>query len=206
MCGTWRHGNRKLNLAHDLKRGCSTITISANESSLSIHGQITAQCQNSSVIELGPSPEARERPFCVYWEPLLDHVWVEVNGKNHTLCWSSGLQGNCCTNLSHGSNKGTATYGILNATQQDDIISYQIQPAYGFFGNMINCSKQAFELSCQLYCLMRKSPLISYCLSKYILGVLYSLENINTRLFLNGFFAFQKTSFVMRRVRDLVIR
>ncbi|XP_038854983.1 adhesion G-protein coupled receptor G5-like [Salvelinus namaycush] len=108
MCGTWRHGNGKLTLAHDLKRGCGKITISANESSLSIHGQITAQCQNSSVIELGPSPKARERPFCMYWEPLLDHLWVEVNGKNHTLCWSSGLQGNCCTDLSQGKKYGIA--------------------------------------------------------------------------------------------------
>ncbi|XP_021462713.2 adhesion G-protein coupled receptor G5 [Oncorhynchus mykiss] len=145
MCGTWRHGNGKLTLAHDFKRGCGHITISANESSLSIHGQITAQCQNSSVIELGPSPEARERPFCMYWEPLLDHLWVEVNGKNHTLCWSSGLQGNCCTDLSQGKKYGISMYGILNATQQDDIISYKIHPAYGFFGGMINCKNEFCE-------------------------------------------------------------
>lgn len=150
MCGTWCHGNGLLTLAHDLKRGCGTITISANESSLSIRGEITAQCENSSVIKLDPSPGARERHFCVYWEPLLDQLWVEVNGQNHTLCWPSGLQGNCCTDLSQGSNKGTSTYGILNATQRDDIISYKTHPAYEFFGEIINCSKQAFRLSVKL--------------------------------------------------------
>ncbi|XP_020344769.1 adhesion G-protein coupled receptor G5-like [Oncorhynchus kisutch] len=142
MCGTWRHGNGLLTLAHDLKRGCGTITISANESSLSIRGEITAQCENSSVIKLDPSPEARERPFCVYWEPLLDQLWVEVNGQNHTLCWPSGLQGNCCTDLSQGENKGISTYGILNATQRDDIISYKTHPAYEFFGEIINCKNE----------------------------------------------------------------
>ncbi|KAJ7985818.1 hypothetical protein DPEC_G00344410 [Dallia pectoralis] len=149
MCGTWRHGNGHLTLAYDLKRGCSNITISANESFLSIRGQITAQCEGSSVFNLGQAIEAQESPFCVYWEPLLDQLLVEVNGWNHTVCWPSGIQKSCCTDLSQGPNEGVDTYGILNATQRGDPLSRKTHSAFKFYGQIVNCDKEFYGESRQ---------------------------------------------------------
>ncbi|KAL7408241.1 hypothetical protein ABVT39_020219 [Epinephelus coioides] len=101
FCGTWRHGKGPLSLNVNLSTGCSGISISANQSSLSIDGQITAQCRRSEVIlvkELGLESE-EENQFCLYWEPLLDQLMLQVGGKNLYLCWPTSLQGSCCTDL-----------------------------------------------------------------------------------------------------------
>ncbi|XP_005726373.2 adhesion G-protein coupled receptor G1 [Pundamilia nyererei] len=50
FCGTWHHGNNPLSLNLNISTGCKGISISANESFLSINGQITAQCRRSEVI------------------------------------------------------------------------------------------------------------------------------------------------------------
>ncbi|KAL1007072.1 hypothetical protein UPYG_G00081490 [Umbra pygmaea] len=143
LCGTWRHGNKQLTLSHDIKRGCGNIIISANESSLSIQGQITAQCENNSVFNLGLGPEAKESHFCVYWEPLLDQMLVEVNKWNYTLCWPTVTQ-KCCTDLSQGPDQGTAAYGIQNASQRGDVISYKTHRGFSFYGHIVDC-KQEFN-------------------------------------------------------------
>lgn len=83
FCGTWRHGNRSLSLIVNLSTGCKGISVSANESSLSIDGQITAKCRRSEVIPLkqfGLDP-SEDSNFCLYWEPLLDQLKLEVNQK-----------------------------------------------------------------------------------------------------------------------------
>lgn len=84
FCGTWRHDRGPLSLDFDLTTGCSGILISANRSSLSIDGQITAQCSRSDVIpleKLGLESGEESTNFCLYWEPLLDQLKLQVNQK-----------------------------------------------------------------------------------------------------------------------------
>ncbi|XP_059385744.1 adhesion G-protein coupled receptor G5-like isoform X1 [Carassius carassius] len=142
MCGTWRHGNASRNLKYDLKTGCKEIEISANESTLSIEGSITAMCTRSSSIPLISNPLQNQSHFCVLWEPLLDLLIVQVNGTNHTLCESHGLQKNCCTDLSQGIHTSAALYGIVKGSTQGDIIRYDAMEVYRFRGDTINCKEK----------------------------------------------------------------
>ncbi|XP_031702201.1 adhesion G-protein coupled receptor G5-like [Anarrhichthys ocellatus] len=141
FCGTWRHEKGNLSLNVSLSTGCSEISISAGQSSLSIDGQITARCRRSEVIplkQLGLDSE-EETPFCLYWEPLLDQLKLQVRGKNLTLCWPTSMQGSCCTDLSHGANTPEARYGIINGTVKMDLIQRNIMTAYKFKGSSIDC-------------------------------------------------------------------
>uniref|UniRef100_A0A671SHZ3 Adhesion G protein-coupled receptor G1 n=1 Tax=Sinocyclocheilus anshuiensis TaxID=1608454 RepID=A0A671SHZ3_9TELE len=142
MCGAWRHGSASRNLKYDLKTGCKEIEISANESTLSIQGSITAKCTQSSSINLKSNPLQNQSQFCVFWEPLLDLLIMQVNGKNHTLCRPNGLQGTCCTDLSPGDQETAALYGIVNGSIQGDTISYDVMEKYTFRGDTINCKKK----------------------------------------------------------------
>ncbi|XP_070826641.1 adhesion G-protein coupled receptor G5-like [Chaetodon trifascialis] len=142
FCGIWHHG-KDLNLAVNISTGCERILISASESSLSIDGEITAKCRRSDVIPLKQfgldSPG--ESHFCLYWEPLLDQLKLQIKGKNITLCWPASLQTSCCTDLSQGPNKPEARHGIRNGTINNDAITDKIRTAYEFKGQMIDCKK-----------------------------------------------------------------
>ncbi|KAM4593519.1 adhesion G protein-coupled receptor G3-like [Odontesthes bonariensis] len=143
FCGTWRHGKNALNLNVNLSTGCGGISISANESSLSINGKITAQCARSDVIPLnkfGLNSEV-DSDFCLYWEPLLDQLKLKVGGRNLTLCWPASPKDSCCTDLSYGANAPEAKYGIINGAVQDDIITDKILTAYNFSGRSTSTDK-----------------------------------------------------------------
>lgn len=141
MCGIWRHGNASRNLAYDLRPGCDHIRISANERILSIQGSITAKCKQSENIPLDSSPLQNQSHFCVFWEPLLDLLIVEVNGRNRTVCGPNGLQDNCCTDLSPDYQNASKMYGIVNGSIKGDRISNNVMEMYTFRGESINCSK-----------------------------------------------------------------
>lgn len=84
FCGTWHHGNNPLSLNLNISTGCKGISISANESFLSINGQITAQCRRSEVItfkHLGYE-SGGDIKFCLDWEPLLDLLMLTVSDNN----------------------------------------------------------------------------------------------------------------------------
>uniref|UniRef100_A0A8C1SAJ3 Adhesion G protein-coupled receptor G1 n=1 Tax=Cyprinus carpio TaxID=7962 RepID=A0A8C1SAJ3_CYPCA len=142
MCGTWRHGNASQSLKYDLKTGCKEIEISANERTLSIKGSITAKCTQSSSINLESNPLQNQSQFCVFWEPLLDLLIVQLNGKNHTLCQTNGLQETCCTDLSQEKQETPALYGIVNGSIHGDPIRYDVMEKYTFRGDTINCKKK----------------------------------------------------------------
>lgn len=89
FCGTWRHDSGALSLIVNLSTGCSEISISAGQSSLSIDGQITAGCSRSEVIplkQLGLKSQEETR-FCLYWEPLLDQLKLQV--KRVPMQWKT---------------------------------------------------------------------------------------------------------------------
>ncbi|XP_067307256.1 adhesion G-protein coupled receptor G5-like [Pseudorasbora parva] len=142
MCGTWRHGNKSQNLKYDLRTGCSKMEISASESTLSVQGSITAKCTQSSSIQLDSNPLQNQSNFCVIWDPLLDLLIVEVNGKNHILCEPKGLQGTCCTDLSQGKTETAGLFGIVNGSAQGDIIRHAVMELYTFEGDSINCKEE----------------------------------------------------------------
>ncbi|XP_033485990.1 adhesion G-protein coupled receptor G1 isoform X1 [Epinephelus lanceolatus] len=159
FCGTWRHGNDSPSLNVSLSTGCRGISISANQSSLSIDGQITAQCRRSEVIllkDLGLY-SGEETQFCLYWEPLLDQVKLQVNqtkekggkveAKNLTLCWPASMQGSCCTDLSDGSTAPEATYGIKDAVVKTDPVTDKIRTAYNFKAQSVNCTVLCDQMS-----------------------------------------------------------
>ncbi|XP_062327668.1 adhesion G-protein coupled receptor G1 [Osmerus eperlanus] len=139
MCGTWRHGKEPLTLIYDLKKGCDNITISANQSCLSVQGHITGQCEIFEMVE--QSLFGEDTAFCVYWEPLLDQLTLEMEQKNQTLCPPSGLYDTCCTGLSHGPNLPKASYGIFDAMIHGDPIGSLTQPAYTFHGEKTSCKE-----------------------------------------------------------------
>lgn len=145
MCGTWHHGNGPLTLTYDLKMGCRDITLLANESSMSLRAQITARCEGSGAVPLPQALSRGETWFCVFWEPILDQLIMEMGGENHTLCPPSGLQGPCCTDLSQGTNYGTAPFGIVKGMVRNDIISFHTHSAYHFYGEVINCKEEFCE-------------------------------------------------------------
>ncbi|XP_026150069.1 adhesion G-protein coupled receptor G5-like isoform X2 [Mastacembelus armatus] len=141
FCGTWRHAKGNLNLIVSLSTGCERISISAGKNTLSIKGKITAHCKRSDLIPLdsfGLSLE-EESKFCLYWEPLLDQLKLQVGEKNLTLCWPSSLHGSCCTDLSYGANEPEATYGITNGTIKTDVITGKTYTGYNFSGQSIEC-------------------------------------------------------------------
>lgn len=152
FCGLWNHSNGPRNLAYDLKTGCKSIYISANESTLLLHGEITAQSANS-VRPLSPSPFSSSSPgpslFCVYWEPLLDRLVVEVDKVNITLCESRGVQTTCCSYLSGGKQTSAQKYGIGNASVHEDLITENIMAKYEFIGASINCKEEFCEKAIQ---------------------------------------------------------
>ncbi|XP_063324889.1 uncharacterized protein LOC134623799 [Pelmatolapia mariae] len=134
FCGTWRHGNNPLSLNLNISTGCKAISISANESFLSINGQITAQCRRSEVItfkHLGYE-SGGDIKFCLDWEPLLDLLTLTVGKKNLILCSPASLQDSCCTDLAAGPNTEGADYGILNAGIKNDPITDKIRMAFNF--------------------------------------------------------------------------
>ncbi|XP_032371313.1 adhesion G-protein coupled receptor G1 isoform X2 [Etheostoma spectabile] len=149
FCGTWRHGKAPLMLNVNLTPGCSNIFVSANRTSLSINGQITAQCRRSDMISLGKfGLESQEKTqFCLYWEPLLDQLKLQlvqkkkVRGENLILCQPARIQGNCCTDLSQGPNTENAAYGIKDGMVNKDFITDKIMTAYSFQGAPIKCKK-----------------------------------------------------------------
>lgn len=140
MCGIWQYNTSSLTLDVDLKKGCEGINISANASTLSIHGSITAQCVHSKVQSLN-APRGSSSSFCVFWEPLLDKLMVQLDGKNFTLCNASGLQTQCCTHFSPGRQEISRVYGIEKGSLQGDLLSGKVMADYEFNGEWINCSK-----------------------------------------------------------------
>nr|XP_020472822.1 adhesion G-protein coupled receptor G5-like isoform X2 [Monopterus albus] len=140
FCGTWHHGKEPLTLNFNLSTGCKGISVSANKSSLTINGQITGHCRRSDKIPLKRFQlESEDNKFCLYWEPLLDLLKLEIGGQNLTLCWPVTLHGSCCTDLSLGPNEPEASYGILNGMIKTDIINHKIHTGYNFSANSINC-------------------------------------------------------------------
>ncbi|XP_028297761.1 adhesion G-protein coupled receptor G5-like isoform X2 [Gouania willdenowi] len=141
FCGTWCHGKTALNLNINLSTGCDGISISANRSTLFIDGAITAQCRMTEVIPLnqfGVDLEV-DTHFCLYWEPLLDQLKLQIGGRNLILCQPATLRDSCCTDLSHGSNTPEAKYGIKDGRIGDDLVTNKILTAYNFEGHHANC-------------------------------------------------------------------
>ncbi|XP_077376298.1 adhesion G-protein coupled receptor G1 isoform X2 [Festucalex cinctus] len=142
FCGTWRHGKRPLSLSFDISPGCGQVSIAADESSLSVRGQIAAQCRRSGLHRLDRQAldSDGESRFCLYWEPLRDQLKLQVGVKNFTLCWPSGTPDSCCTYLSYGSNAPEAPYGIANGTIENDVITDKTLTAYTFGGSPVKCA------------------------------------------------------------------
>ncbi|XP_061602657.1 adhesion G-protein coupled receptor G1 [Cololabis saira] len=141
FCGTWRHGNGPLRLEVELTPGCSGLSFTANESVLSVRGQLTAECNTDKVIELhefGLDP-AKDVDFCVYWEPLLDQFKMEVGGRNLTLCYPAVPLESCCTDLSDGPNAAAGTFGIVNAMIREDVITSETRTAFRFRADATGC-------------------------------------------------------------------
>ncbi|XP_035275456.1 adhesion G protein-coupled receptor G3-like [Anguilla anguilla] len=139
MCGTWNHGTSG-NLWFDVSTGCGTVTVAANETTLSIQGSIMGTCKNSSTIPL--TLGEGEIRFCVYWEPLLDLLQVKVGERIHTLCKTAALQKSCCSSLSRkGNTNASGTFGISNGSIKGDVIEGRLQESYTFFGEREDCYK-----------------------------------------------------------------
>ncbi|XP_077420083.1 adhesion G-protein coupled receptor G1 isoform X2 [Vanacampus margaritifer] len=142
FCGTWRHGKRPLSLSFDISPGCGQISIAADESSLSVRGQIAAQCRRSGLHRLDHQAldSDGESPVCLYWEPLQDQLKLQVGVKNFTLCWPSGTPDSCCTYLSYSSNAPEAPYGIADGMIENDTITRKTLRAYTFDGTPVKCA------------------------------------------------------------------
>ncbi|XP_022065748.1 adhesion G-protein coupled receptor G5-like isoform X1 [Acanthochromis polyacanthus] len=143
FCGTWRHGKGPLSLNINLSTGCDKLSISANERTLSINGKITAQCRRNDVISLkkfGLDSE-EDSSFCLFWEPLLDQLKLQVGGHSLILCWPASVLDTCCTDLSHGANTAEAKYGIKNGTVRNDVVNDKVHKAYNFGGSLTKCKK-----------------------------------------------------------------
>lgn len=141
FCGTWRHGGDDLSLNVSLSPGCAGLSVSADRSSLSVRGRVTGRCRRDDVLPLGPLglQSEEDSDFCVYWEPLLDTLKLQIGGKNLTLCWPSRPRDSCCTDLSHGSNTPEAEYGIKDGKIRGDLVSSQTHMAYNFNGTFTDC-------------------------------------------------------------------
>ncbi|XP_053194309.1 adhesion G-protein coupled receptor G1-like [Scomber japonicus] len=118
------------------------MLISANENSLSISGQITAQCMRSEVLPLDQYGlhSGEESYFCLYWEALLDQMKLQIGGMNLTLCWPTGLPDSCCTGLADSPKSSPpALYGIANTKIKGDITSSKTLKFYNFKGYLNTC-------------------------------------------------------------------
>ncbi|XP_076880051.1 adhesion G-protein coupled receptor G1-like isoform X2 [Brachyhypopomus gauderio] len=140
MCGVWRHNHERPKLLYRLTPGCDIITISANGSTLTVQGSITAQCSNQSSWPLDSSQVPLH--FCVIWEPLLDMLTLQVNGVNITLCHARGLQSSCCTHLSAKGQSKPSMYGIQDASVHGDPLSPKTIAEYSFQGDKANCMQE----------------------------------------------------------------
>lgn len=95
FCGTWHHGSESLMLKLNISTGCNAISISANHNSLSVNGKFTVHCKRSDVIDLSKQfglDSAVDTYFCLYWEPSLDQLKLEVNQKNEGVGYMSALE------------------------------------------------------------------------------------------------------------------
>lgn len=142
LCGTWRHGGSDLSLALAVSPGCSGLSVSADRRSLTVRGEVTARCRRDDVVPLGSLGLRSDGPsdFCVFWEPLLDTLKLQIGGKNLTLCYPARPRDSCCTDLSQGSNTPAAEFGIENATIRGDPVSSQTRTAYNFIAGSTNCA------------------------------------------------------------------
>ncbi|XP_074521794.1 adhesion G-protein coupled receptor G1-like [Halichoeres trimaculatus] len=145
FCGTWQHGDGPLNLNLSLSTGCDEISISANRSSLSIQGQITSVCSQSKVMRLSEAGPKQDSSFCLFWEPLEDHLLLQFRGSNITLCPRDSLhnspRSSCCSDLSNGAKADEMPYGIINGTVRNDLISDKVHAAYKFNGTPVACKE-----------------------------------------------------------------
>ncbi|XP_029701880.1 adhesion G-protein coupled receptor G5-like [Takifugu rubripes] len=141
FCGTWRHGGRPRTLGVNVSPGCNGIAVSANQSSLSIRGEITSQCRHSRVIPLTDTDElnSAESHFCLYWEPFYDQLKLQFGGKNLTLCPPASLHGSCCTDLSHDRNGPDGEYGIVDGRLKDDLVTDKTLLTYYFNASSTDC-------------------------------------------------------------------
>ncbi|CAL9701141.1 unnamed protein product [Knipowitschia caucasica] len=140
FCGTWHHGQGPLSLNVNLTTGCDRVVFSANQSALSVTGQITVYCSSSVTIPLTRIDPANEMtPFCVYWEPLQDQLKLKIGSEVRPLCSPAPLKDHCCTHLSFGANSPEAAFGIINGSIQNDLISSKKYSSYEFNGSFINC-------------------------------------------------------------------
>lgn len=143
FCGIWRHGNNPLSVNVQLTPGCDGISIFADMLFLSISGEITSQCRRCDMIPLhtlGLDTE-KETNFCLYWEPLLDKLTLQLAGKNHSLCSSATPLKSYCTHLSDSLAQPEATYGITNGTLRTDFITNKTRSGYEFKGESVNCTE-----------------------------------------------------------------
>uniref|UniRef100_A0A3Q2E4I1 Adhesion G protein-coupled receptor G1 n=1 Tax=Cyprinodon variegatus TaxID=28743 RepID=A0A3Q2E4I1_CYPVA len=140
FCGKWRHDNSNLSLNISVSKGCSGITVSANESSLSVKGSVTAKCKRMEVIPLMKYPE-EDLDFCLYWEPLLDQLTLEVEKESFILCPPSSPAENCCTDLSLMGIELDSRYGIADARVRTDNVTHKTRSSYSFQGEITNCKK-----------------------------------------------------------------
>ncbi|XP_055010669.1 adhesion G-protein coupled receptor G1 isoform X2 [Boleophthalmus pectinirostris] len=148
FCGTWRHGKGPLSLNVNLTTGCDRFAVSANESDLSVMGQITAQCTSLVTVPLTHiKPTEAGTDFCVYWEPLVDQLRLKIGKEVLPLCSPASLNDNCCTHLSPHVNRDKGTFGITNGTVRDDVISEKTWAYYDFNGSHLNCRKTFCETS-----------------------------------------------------------
>lgn len=140
FCGTWHHEKGPLSLNVNLTTGCDRIVVSADQSSLSVMGQITAQCTSLATIPLlHIQPTEEKTSFCVYWEPLLDQFKLKIGGEILPLCSPVPLKDHCCTYLSHGANSLEADFGIADGYMRNDLVSHKTWTSYEFNGSFINC-------------------------------------------------------------------
>ncbi|CAL8404485.1 unnamed protein product [Boreogadus saida] len=153
FCGRWCHGNNTHTLNYNLSPGCKNFTVSANDSSLSVVGQITSQCTKSGSKSLKIDSVARWTEFCVHWEPLKDHLWLELPEQKQkvTLCEPSCMQTCLCTNLAaEAENRPDGVYGIGHASLQGDLLEdKKVLTAYVFLGEANNCREELCDNASQ---------------------------------------------------------
>ncbi|XP_048886257.1 adhesion G-protein coupled receptor G5-like [Brienomyrus brachyistius] len=145
MCGTWHHDSdaRSLSLSLDVRRGCENLTVSANESTLSVQGWFTGVCENISTVSL--TGGSKESPFCLYWDPLLDLLWLDLRGQRHSLCGLPTLREDCCSISPQDNSNAPGHYGIAKGSVKGDIIQELLQKFYVFKGWQENCVKNFCE-------------------------------------------------------------
>ncbi|XP_017281398.1 adhesion G-protein coupled receptor G1 [Kryptolebias marmoratus] len=163
FCGIWHHGKNPLSLNVGLSTGCSKFFVSANESSLSINGNITSQCRRFDVIPLKRYKLDSEKDihFCVHWEPMLDQLMLQLGDMNFILCKPSSSPASCCTDLSDDTREPNASYGIFNGMIKGDLVQSQTITGYNFKGAETPCKElceqakqkgsdwtKSFELPC----------------------------------------------------------